>query len=107
MSAVFWRWIDGRPYEVRWNGSATFNVYADRQEVDVFTHYGKGEPARYECTLVEAAGIARTYLDELARHPDNRVHLDELAPEVAGDDYTDPIEQYPVGVAQPWIEGQP
>jgi len=25
---------------IKWNGSATFNVYSDGKEVDVFTHYG-------------------------------------------------------------------
>lgn len=25
---------------IKWNGSATFNVYSDSKEVDVFTHYG-------------------------------------------------------------------
>ena len=35
-------WKQG-DYSVRWNGGATFNVYQNSREIDVFTHYGDSE----------------------------------------------------------------
>jgi hypothetical protein len=32
-------WMDSPTYYIMWNGSATFNVYLNGKEVDVFTRY--------------------------------------------------------------------
>jgi hypothetical protein len=70
MSAAFDRWIEGRRWEVRWNGSATFQLHVDGGEaVDIATRYGdeNGGP----CSIVQAAKIARDWLDEIAQ-PDRQ-----------------------------------
>lgn len=52
-------YADGDGIVITWNGSATFNAYADGVEFDVFTAYGID-------TIADAIAAAQSHIDDCA-----------------------------------------
>ena len=51
--------------KIIWNGSATFNVFWDGQNIDVFTVYGTADGDSYRCTEAEADAAVASHIADM------------------------------------------
>jgi len=55
---------DGLYVYIEWNQGASFNIWVNGENVDVFTAYGDNTSGAY-CTLAQAEQYAREHFDDM------------------------------------------